>query len=427
MSNFPPMFRVRQLRERPRIEDVAGTVDSELSKLDLGSKIKPGESVAITAGSRGVANIPVIIKAIADHLKKHGAEPFVVPAMGSHGGGTAEGQRKIVESYGMSEEFVGCPIRSSMETVIVTETKEGIPVHFDRFAHEADHVVVCGRVKPHTCFTGEIESGLLKMMLIGLGKHAGAAVYHRAIQNYSFDQIVRSVAGNVLSKCGILAGLAVVENAYDETAKVAAVAPVDFVEREKELLVDAKKWMPRLPFMKVDLLIVDEVGKNISGSSMDTNVSGRKYPEGVEVADPNYPQVTRIIVRGLCQQTHGNAAGIGQAEFITTRALNEINVETTRINCLTGGGPSGARLPLNYDTDRELLEVALPTIGLIEPPDARVTWIRNTLQVVECECSAAYWDEAQQRDDLEVLSELRPFAFDAEGNFVPFEPELAAH
>ena len=424
MADYPQMFRVQQVRERPVVEDIPGEVESQLAALDLGKKARPGESVAISAGSRGIANIHIVIKAIVDHLKGLQLKPFIVPAMGSHGGGTAEGQQESVEGYGMTEEFLGCPIRSSMETVVVCETKEGVPVHFDRFAYDADHVVVCARVKPHTDFVGEIESGLMKMMLIGLGKHEGAKVYHRAFQDYSFDQIVRSVGAEVLSRCGVLAGVGVVENSYDETAKVAAVSAEAFIEREKELLVLAKEWMTRLPFMEGDVLSIDEGGKNISGAGMDTNGVGRKYKAGAE-PKTDYPRVKRIIVRGLTEATHGNAAGIGKAEFCTTRCLEQIDIHKTRINCLTGGGPAGAMLPLNYDTDRELLDVTLPTIGLTPAKEARIPWIRNTLLVAEAECSEVYWDEAQSRSDLEIISELRPFSFDSDGDFTPFEAEVA--
>ncbi len=277
MTNYPLMFRVRQKFENPRVEDIPGEVKQQLAQLNLGSRVKPGQSVAVTVGSRGIANIDIIIKAAIEHLQSLGLEPFIVPAMGSHGGGTAEGQRAIVEGYGITEEFVGCPIRSSMETVVLCETPEGIPVHFDKQAYQADHVLVAGRIKPHTNFVGDIESGLMKMMLIGLGKHAGAKIYHRAIQDYSFAQIVRSVAHLVLDKCPILAGLGIVENSYDQTAKLAGVLPEEFEAREKELLVLAKEWMPKLPFREADLLLINQFGKNISGSGMDTNVVGRKF------------------------------------------------------------------------------------------------------------------------------------------------------
>jgi len=421
MTTYPQLFRLRQKFEGPVVEDVAGEVEKQLASLSLSEKIQPGQSVAISAGSRGIANIHIIIRGISQHLKALGAEPFIVPSMGSHGGGTAEGQQQIIESYGITEEFCECPIRASMETVVVCDAEEGFPVHFDRHAYEADHVFVCGRVKPHTGFHGDIESGLMKMMLIGLGKHAGAAIYHRAIMNYSFGQIVRSVAKEVLAKCRIVAGLAVVENAYDQTAKLAAIPPERFEEEEKELLVLAKKLMPRLPFETADILTIDEIGKNISGSGMDTNVVGRKYLDH-RAADDEYPKVKRIILRGLTEETHGNATGLGLAEFCLSRLVRQMNVQATRVNCLTGGHPTGAMQPLDYETDQETLDVALSTIGLIAPEDARLMWIRDTLDVAEVECSAAYWDEANQRDDLEVLIPLRDLPLDEEGNL----PEIGS-
>ncbi|MFP6601747.1 MAG: lactate racemase domain-containing protein [Pirellulaceae bacterium] len=415
MTNYPQLFRLRQQFEGPVVDDVAGEVEQQLASLALAEKIQPGQSVAITAGSRGIANIEIIIRGICQHLKALGAEPFIVPAMGSHGGGTAAGQQQIIESYGITEEFCGCPIRASMDTVVVCRAEEGFPVHFDQQASEADHVFVCGRVKPHTGFHGDIESGLMKMMLIGLGKHAGALIYHRAIMNYSFGQIVRSVAREVLAKCRIVGGLAIVENAYDETAKLAGVAPEKFEEEEKGLLVLAKQWMPRLPFDQVDILTIDEIGKNISGSGLDTNVVGRKYLDH-RAAEEEYPKVKKIIVRGLTAETHGNAAGIGLAEFCLSRVVEQMNVQATRVNCLTGGHPTGAMIPLDYETDRETLDMALSTIGLIKPRESRLMWIRDTLDVAEVECSAAYMEEAQQRADLEVLTPLRDMPFDADGN-----------
>lgn len=425
MVNYPEMFRVRQKWERPLVTDIRGEVDVELGSLRLGEKVRPGETVAVSVGSRGIRNLASIVKAAVEHLKRLGLKPFIVPAMGSHGGGTAEGQRHVVESLGVTEDFVGCPIRATMETVVVCETDFGVPVHFDRYAYEADHVLVCGRVKPHTLFVGEIESGLMKMMLIGLGKHAGAKVYHSAIQDYSFSEIIQAVVENVLRRCHILAGLAIVESPYDETARIAAVAPEEIVTREKELLAQAKRWMPRLPFEHVDVLIVDEIGKNISGSGMDTNVIGRKF--GIHQAGPDEsPRVRHIILRGLTEESHGNATGIGLAEFCRTRLIEQMDVEATRVNCLTAGRPMGAMVPISFDTDRQLLDASLPAIGLTRPEDARVLWIRNTLLVAEVECSAAYWDEAREREDLEIISERRKFVFDATGNFVPFEPAMSA-
>ena len=415
MSDYPNIFRLRQLFDAPEVSDIAGEVENQLSRLQLAVKIQPGQTVAISAGSRGIANIHIIIKAVADHIRSLGAEPFIVPAMGSHGGGTAEGQQGIIEGYGITEEFCQCPIKASMETVIVCDAKEGFPVHFDKHAYGADHVVVVGRVKPHTNFNGDIESGLMKMMLIGLGKHAGAKIYHRAISDYSFGQIVRSVAREVLAKCRIVAGLAIVENSYDETAQLEAIAPGDFEEREKQLLILAKKWMPKLPFDQADILVLDEIGKDISGSGMDTNVVGRKYHDH-QAAEGETPRIRNIVVRGLTPATHGNASGIGMAEFCRTQLVEEMDARITRINCITGGHSTGAMVPLDYKTDQEILDVALVSIGLTQPHDARFLWARNTLDIAEIECSDAYLQEARERDDLEVLSEPRPMPLGEDGN-----------
>jgi hypothetical protein len=403
------------------VEDVTAEVERELAGLRLGETIRAGQSVAVTAGSRGIAQIPRIIKAIVDHLKGLGASPFIVPAMGSHAGGIAEGQRDVIERYGITEPYCGCPIRASMETTIVCQAQEGFPVHFDRFAYQADHVVVCGRVKPHTNFTGDVESGLMKMMLIGLGKHEGAKIYHRAIKDYSFSQIVRSVAREVLAKCKIVAGVAIVENGYDETAKITALRPGEFEQREKQLLQLAREWMPRLPFDTADILLVDEIGKNISGTGIDTNVVGRKH--AFHQAGPDeFPKIRYIAIRNLTEQTHGNATGLGMAEFCRTRVVQKRDVAMTRMNCFTGGHAVGAMTPVEFETDRGILDAALPLIGLTAPRDAKLIWIRNTLNVVELACSSAYLHDAQSRPDLEVLSEPAAMPFDERGNL----PELVS-
>jgi hypothetical protein len=413
------MMQIEQHFNVTRLDDVAGAVREEMGKLPLSSRIRPGDSVAITVGSRGIANMALIIKTLVEELKAVGAEPFVVPAMGSHGGGTAEGQRAIVEGYGVTEDYTGAPIRASMEVVQVGSTDEGVPVFFDKYAYEADHVAVVARIKPHTDFKGEIESGLHKMMLIGLGKHQGATVYHQAIVKYSFDQIVRSVGKTVIDRCGVLLGLAIVENQYDETALVRTVAPEEFLEREKELLVLAKDWIQRLPFQHVDLLIIDKIGKNISGSGMDTNVVGRKYfPD--RAADDEFPKVTRIYVRDLTEETHGNATGIGIAEFTHTQLVNKIDYEFTYINCLTGNYPKGACIPIHYDTDRKVLDEALRTVGYIRPEDARVIRIRDTLDLKELLVSEAYEAEMKGRDNVSLVKPAQEMAFTGDGNLLPF-------
>ncbi len=415
---FPRMARVRQKFHAPRVGDIAGEVERQLAGLHLEKTIQPGETVAITAGSRGIANIAEIIKASAEHFKRIGAIPIVVPAMGSHGGGTAAGQREIIESYGITEEFTGAEIRSSMETVILDTTPQGIPVHFDKHAFEADHVLVCGRVKPHTGFVGEIESGLHKMMLIGLGKHEGAKIYHRAILDYSFAEIIKAVADVVLQRGKVVGGLAIVENAYDETGLLAGVAPGDFYDREKELLVTAKEWMPRLPFDSVELLIVDEIGKNISGSGMDTNVIGRKFRDR-SATQRDQVSCKRIFVRGLTNETHGNACGIGLSEFTNQRTADAVDRNTTKINCITGGHPSAGAIPVAFETDREVIEAALQTVGLTEPEDVCVVQIADTLHLGEVLVSEAYLSEIETRDDLELLTDFGEMEFDEQGNLIP--------
>ena len=413
--SFPNMLRIRQHFDAPTVEDIPAAVSEEITRLNLSARVKSGQSVAVSVGSRGINNIALITKSLVEELKALGLEPFLVPAMGSHGGGIAEAQREIIEGYGVTEEYVGAPIKASMETVQVGQTEDGVPVFFDKYAFEADHVAVVGRIKPHTDFVGEIESGLHKMMLIGLGKHKGAALYHQAIVHYSFDRIIRSVGQQVIDQCGVLLGLGIVENQYDQTALLKGVAPEELVEREKELLVLAKKWMPRLPFDHVDLLIVDEIGKNISGAGMDTNVVGRKFHDN-HAAEKEYPKVTRILVRGLTPETHGNASGIGTAEYAHRRAVEEMDREITYINCMTGNHPSGAHIPLYFDTDQICIEKALQTVGLREPGEEKIMRIHNTLDLGELLVSEAYRAEVEAREDLSIVEEAAPMPFDAGGD-----------
>jgi len=416
--SYPKLVRVRQRFERPRVEDVAGAVRASLDTLNLSRTIRPGQTVALTAGSRGIANIPQVLRATAEYLLKLGARPFLVPAMGSHGGGTSEGQRHILESYGITEDYVGVPIRESMEVVSLGTTSDGFPVVLDRHAAEADHIGVVARVKPHTSYHGPIESGLLKMMMIGLGKHAGALTYHRILLEDHFDQVVRSVGRLIRARAPIAFGLGVVENAYDETAHVEAVDPERFEPREEEMLALAKRWLARLPFAEADLLIVDEIGKDISGSGMDTNVVGRK--RAFKSASPEkQPQMRRIFVRGLTERTHGNATGIGLADFTTSRLVKSMNYRATVINCLTAGYPDGANLPVYFDTDREVLDAALAIIGTRPPEEARVMRIRNTLSLEEVEVSEPCLAQGEAGTEFKPVGAARPLAFNADGNLPP--------
>ena len=415
MSQFPRMFRLRQTFDARRVTDISGEVARQLDSLKLNEQIRPNQTVAITAGSRGIAHIGQITRAAVDHVKGLGATPFIVPAMGSHGGGTAAGQTQLLEHYGITPEKMGCELRASMETVIVDRTPQGIPVHFDKHASTADHVLIVGRVKPHTGFVGDVESGLHKMMLIGLGKHEGAKIYHRAIADYSFMEIITAVAASVIAKCRVIGGLAIVENAYDETALIEAVPPTRFLEREIELLKLAIQWLPRLPFPVADLLIIDQIGKNISGTGLDTNVVGRKYNDHAGT-DRDTVRCKRIFVRGLTEETHGNATGIGISEFTNQRTADAIDRKITAINCITGLHPTAAMIPIAYETDRDAISQALHTCGLVEPPNAKVIQIKDTLHLSDVLVSEKYLDDLSGRNDLERLSEPEEMAFDANGN-----------
>ncbi len=419
--NYPKMVPIRQRFERTKLANIPEAVRNELGKLGLNKLIKPGQSVALTAGSRGIANIPVIIKSTIQFLGDLGARPFIVPAMGSHGGATAEGQLELLRSYGVTEAAMGAPIRSSMETVGLGSTSEGYPIFLDKHASEADHIAVIGRIKPHTGFHGPIESGLLKMMMIGLGKHKGALYYHRLLLDLPYQQVVRSVGRVVRERAKITFGLGIVENAYDETALIRAALPADFEPVEEELLVTARKWLPQLPLRQADLLIIDEIGKNISGSGMDTNVVGRKRAHRHD-STSGQPDFRLIYVRSLTEKTHGNATGIGLADFTRKSVIDSLNYKATVINCLTAGYPEGADLPVHFGCDREILDAALAIIGLREPHEARILHIRNTLQIEEMEISEPCLKESRVTE-FQVTGDPKAIQFDAGGNI----PDLAGH
>ena len=415
---LPKMTRIQQQFEAPVLTDLPAAIHAELDRINAATIVKPGETVAITAGSRGVANVDVAVKATVDYLKGLGAKPFVVPAMGSHGGATAEGQRSVLEHYGITEETVGAPVKATMEVVELGKTADGLPVFFDRYAAEADHVVPLNRVKAHTDFNGSIESGLMKMMVIGLGKQQGANLYHRAFFQYSFEHVIRAVGGFILDTGKIAFGLGLIENAHEDTAKAVAIPAAQLLQSERELLVEAKSLMGRLPFDELDLLIVDWTGKNISGTGMDTNVIGRMM-QNFE-PEPAKPAILRIFVRDLTEESDGNATGIGLADFTTTRLVDKIDRHSTYMNGITALGPQKSKIPFYYDTDREAIEVALDTIGLTEPEDARVIRIESTLRLTELDISEVLLEDAKLHSRLEVIGETEPFEFDDAGNLLPF-------
>jgi len=412
---FPKMCRVKQELEGPVLRDIPGAVRQQIRALGLEGWVKPGQTVAVTSGSRGVANIATITRAVVDELKALGLQPFIVPAMGSHGEAKAEGQLKVLEHYGITEAAMGCPLKSSMEVVEIGKVK-GTTVFCDKNAWGADHIAVIGRVKAHTDFDGEIESGLFKMMAIGLGKQHGAENYHRAGHHYSYAEIFPLVGQALLDTGHVLLGLATVENGYEETAKVQAVLPKDFREVEKGLLKEAKAWMARLPFDKIDILIVDELGKNISGAGMDPNVTGR-----ASVQKPaGKPHVRVLYVRDIRPESEGNAIGVGFADMTTRRLVEKINYEAMNMNAITSGVFEAARVPMSFDTDRQAMEVGLGMIGLTPPAAARVVRIKNTLHLTELDVSEAMLAEVQAHRRLRVATDLRPMAFDAAGNFPVF-------
>ena len=412
---FPKMLRVKQRFEGPSLRDIPAAVREEVRALGLQGKVKPGQTIAITAGSRGIANIDTITRAVVDECKALGLKPFVVPTMGSHGEATAEGQRRILEHYGITEATMGCPVKSSMEVVRFGEVK-GTPVFCDKNAWGADHIAVVARVKTHTDFDAEIESGLFKMMAIGLGKQHGALHYHRAGHHYSYAEIFVLVGKAVLESGHVLFGLGIVENGYEETAKVKALLPRDFEAGEKVLLRESKQWMSRLPFDDIDILIVDELGKNISGAGMDPNIIGRP---SVQKA-PKTPRIRQLYVRDVTPECDGNAIGVGMADFTTLKLIKQINYAAMHMNAITSGVPEAAKVPMGFNTDREAMEVALGTIGLTPPEAARVVRIKNTLHLSEIDCSEALLPEIKAHARLSVATDPAPMSFDAEGNLPHF-------
>lgn len=413
---LPRFCRVRQSFDSSHLADPAGAVIEQLAELRLEDQVRPGDEIAITAGSRGIANLPAITAAVVRFVRERlGAAPFVVPAMGSHGGATAEGQVKVLASLGCTPASLGCDIRASMETVVVGESGLGFPVHFDRHAFSARHVILVNRVKAHTGIFGQVESGLLKMLLIGLGKHAGAALMHQAMADWTFDEIVAATAAPVLEKCRVLCGVALVENAAERTALIRAIPGRRIPADEPELLRTAKRLMARLPFDRLDLLLVDEMGKNISGTGMDTNVIGRKSNDHVAL-NGETPAIKRICVRDLTAQTGGNALGIGIAEFCRSQLVDKIDRTSTAVNSITSLHPAAAMIPIHHPTDREMLAAAGKTLGLVPLDRCRMAWIRNTLQIEELECGESLARELAGHPQIESIGPPREIAFGATGN-----------
>ncbi|WP_394141172.1 lactate racemase domain-containing protein [Cytobacillus oceanisediminis] len=404
---IPKMVRVKQKFHSPQLGDVGAEVRKTLNETNVLTKIKEGDSVAIAVGSRGLADLPVLVRETVREIKRAGGQPFIVPAMGSHGGATDEGQIDVLQQLGVTEEAVGAPIKSSMEVVKIGELPNGLPVYIDQNAYEADKIVVINRIKPHTAFRGPIESGLMKMITIGLGKQKGAEAAHAFSFKYMAEH-VPEMAKISLSKAPIIFGLASLENAYDKVAKVIAVPAEDLEKAEPELLKEAKSLMPKIHFDEFDVLIVDELGKDISGDGMDPNITGNfatPYATGG-------PDIKRTVVLGLTEKTHGNANGIGMADMTTKAVVDEIIWEKGYANALTSTVIEVIKLPMVLETKELAVKAAIKTCNAFDLNKVKAVRIKNTLDIGEIWISESMIDEAKQNSNLEIISELEELVLD---------------
>jgi len=414
--NLPQMCRIRQHFDRTQVADIRKSVLAELGQFSW-DQIQPGNSVAIAAGSRGIADIAEILKAVVEFFKSLDARPFIFPAMGSHGGATAEGQVAVLAQLGITDAYVQAPILSSMDVQQIGQTEDGVPVFVDRHALDADHIVVVNRIKSHTKFKASIESGLMKMMAIGMGKHTGAAYYHKAAVQYTFPKIIRDAARVVLQQTPVVCAVGIVENGYGETARIAALKPDKIESSEEKLLSLSKKMTARLPFNEIDLLIVDEMGKNISGVGFDPNITGRNR-DLLGVFD-HPARIKRLFVRDLTDQSKGNAIGIGLADITTKRLVDKIDYAATYKNCITGISLEKGAVPMHFGNDRQAIEVSLDSIGLISPRMSKIVRIQNTLRLDVVGVSEIYLDELHHRSDVDILTEIEPMGFDHQNNLLP--------
>ncbi len=411
---LPRMVRVKQLLDGSHFEpeEIPGIVHAQLDRPEMRERIRPGMSVAITCGSRGVANIAIITKAIVDFVKECGGVPFVFPAMGSHGGATAEGQIGILTGYGVTEEFIGCPIRSSMEVVQVGNREDnGRPVYIDKYASEADGIILCGRVKAHTAFRGPYESGILKMAVIGMGKQKGAEQCHQdgfSEMAYDLPQIAKVIFDNT----NILGAVALGENAFDQTCIIEGLLKEEVFDREPDILTRTKERLGKIYFDDIDVLVVDRIGKDISGDGMDPNITGRFAVSHV----PTSKNVQHIAVLDLTEETHGNCNGLGLADVTTSRLVNKIDVDATFPNVVTSTVLCTPRIPLFTRSDEDCIKIALRTCNFIDRENPRIVHIQDTMRLEEIYISEAMLEEAKNNPNVEILSEPEAWPFDENGN-----------
>jgi hypothetical protein len=408
-GSLPDMMTVRQIFNKTKIVDVEEATRREFQKISSGTI--EGRRVAITAGSRGIANIGIVMKTLVDELRKKGALPFVVPAMGSHGGGTAEGQKLVLEHYGVTEETIGAPVISSMEAVKIGYA-DGIPIYSDKSAFSADHIVVVNRVKAHSDFKASYESGICKMMIIGLGKRLGAQAAHSAGSG-TFGGFLPKAAEIFIGTGKIMGAIALVENASEETAIIEAMKPEAIISKERKLLIKAKELQGRLLMESIDILIMDEIGKNISGAGMDPNVTGRP-PTGAPGFEA--PRIGQIIVRGLTECSDGNAIGVGMADVITLDMARNVELSPTYINALTAGVPAAAKIPMTANNDMDAVAFAMINLGRASFSDIKIVRIKNTLELEKIEVSSNYAHELKTRpDQFEIVSSAKPMRFSDDG------------
>ena len=419
LMDFPHMLRVKQAFDDTTLDDITGNIHSQIQNLKLESGLEDGQTVAVACSSRGLSNYRIIVQAVISALKHLRLSPFIIPAMGSHGAATAAGQKRVLEHLGIVEEAVGAPIKSSLEVVRIGETEDHIPVYLDKLAAEADYIVLINRIKKHTEFDHEFESGLIKMMGIGLGKQEGAATYHEAMLTYGYPRVLLTVARKIMRHSNLLFGVGSVENGYGQTAAI-SVCPKDNIEEmEKELFKSAKAYAPCLPFDEADIIIIDEMGKDISGTGFDTKVVGR-IGLPLVTDDPDTPSIKRIVVCDLTEGSEGNAVGVGIADIITQRLLRKIDMDALNINTITGVCPEMGKIPLTMKNDKEAIEIAIKCVGLIPREKLKIMRIKNTSLLSEVEVSEAYEQVLSTRTDLEVVNEKRAMEFDAAGNLKPF-------
>jgi hypothetical protein len=410
--SLPPIARVRQAFDHPEVADVPAAVARALAESQIVTRVPQGGSVAVTVGSRGIAGIDQVAWAVVGTLRSLGYRPFIVAAMGSHGGGTADGQRALLSELGVTEAAMGCPIRTEMDTVVLGTNSFGLPIHFDQGAFDADGIVLLNRIKPHTSFTGRYESGLLKMLAIGLGKRQGAAQVHK-LGLPGLKQLLPEVGAFLLGRTPVALGLALLENARERTARVVAVEPEELLELEPQLLDEARTLMGTLPFDQIDVLVVGELGKNYSGTGLDPNVIGRQRVE--TMPDLPRPVVTRLAVLDLSVEARGNALGIGLADLTTERLVRAIDPEPMRVNSLTSNFLTRARVPLALATDRDVIAACLDTCWRVDRDEVRMVLIPNTLELTTLWVTPPLAAEVQAHPGLAFETDFRPLPLDELG------------